>query len=320
MSNGNFFAVSQERFNEACDMGIGHGVVYLVLACGTGRSHTISKWSATAAYKYAGIQHARGRRFIAEMIEAGLMSNIGTAKLPKYELALGDTPTWMPNSVVMPLAKEDSPIFRIRQTRNAEVLRMLVQLYHHQNLGFTDGITPEIVRGDYTADKIGVHGHLEVYAVHSERTKSCNLEHPMVKWHGSHFWKRFNQLIQLGLVVEAINLYDDAIISDDGDDAEGEYVMSIAGPTAEEWNHRKTLDALEASGHASLLNEFDSSEAEYIAFVPPHIEHPHAYGIFRLRHSARTKAASTWWARVNQANRGVYRNLGLEHLLASDSQ
>lgn len=311
---GNFFAVSADRFADACELGIGHATCYLVLACGTGRDHVTTAWSRKAIGKHAGINDTRARRFIGEMEQAGLLASHGSTAKPRYTLTAGDHPIWLPNTVVTGVDDEASPVWRIRQTRNVDVLKAFVHLYDNQNLGIDGGIHPEILVSKYEAEELGEVGACRVFAVIGDRQMRTNWQHAQeAPWRRDRRWNDLQTLNDLGLLVEAVHAFDGPVTSADalGADPEGEFVYSLAGPSGEE--------SLEAVFEAYLQGfEQDWLEAiadgrnnhgDYLALVPKHIEHPHFAGIYRMRHTARTKAASQWWARIMDGRRNMAKIL-----------
>lgn len=310
---GQFFSVSAERFSEACDLGIGHAISYLVLACGTGRDHATTAWSGKAIGKYAGINPVRARRFIGELEEAGLLARHGSTQKPRYMLTTGDSPIWLPNSVVTHHPR--SPAFLLRQTRDVGLLKTFVQLYDVQNLGFDGGIHPEILSHDYHADDLGAVGACRVYAVSPEGTVRTNPEWPGAEFmHESDWRPMFHQLRRLGLLVESVQVFDDAVteLHAAGESPEGEFLYCLDGPTDEESLHEYFvgyLEGIESAWHESMV-EGKNHDGQYLAMVPLHIEEPRFIGIFRLRHIARTKAHTTWWARIMDARRDMANVLG----------
>ena len=318
--NGKFFAVSREQFHASADLGLGPLVAYLVIACGTGRSHTRSKWSANAVTEYSGINHRRSRAYIEALEEAGILANGGTRAKPVYELAYSHDPIWLPNVSITGLGDDDrSPLFRIRQAKDVDLLRLYVDLYDSQNLGIDGGISPEIARGLYSCSKEAEFGAMDVYAVTSEGRMTTDPKHPVVARYwadggNKRWWHLFKTLMQMGLIVSAINLYDGPVVELGGEEADGEYLLTLWGPTVEERNHHAIEDRLEeAVGEINSMLQGLLTDADYtfIAALPRHVADPEAVEVFRMRHTARTKAASTWWAKLQAANRDIRRQLGI---------
>lgn len=318
--NGRFFAVSREQFHAAADLGLGPLVAYLVIACGTGRSHARSKWSANAVAEYTGINHRRSRAYIEALEEACILVNGGTRATPIYELAYSHDPIWLPNVSVTGLGDEDrSPLFRIRQAKDVDLLRLYVDLYDSQNLGIDGGISPEIARGLYLCSKEAEFGALDVYAITSEKKMTTNPYHPVVARYwvnggNKRWWHLFKTLMEMGLVVSAINLYDGPVVELDGEEADGEYLLTLWGPTVEERNHYAIESRLEeAVGETNpiLQGLLNTADYHFIATLPRHVADPEAVGVYRMLHTAQTKAASTWWAKLQAANRDLKRQLGI---------
>ena len=81
-----FFAVDREDFARACDFSINIGVVYLVLACGTGGDNSTTSWSANAVEKYTSISRSRSKRAVESLIREGLINKVKGGKFPRYKI------------------------------------------------------------------------------------------------------------------------------------------------------------------------------------------------------------------------------------------
>lgn len=305
---GNFFAISLELLNKACDLGLGPAVSYMVIASGTGKSQTISKWSTGAIGKYAGINYKRASGFIAQLEDAGLLANHGTQKVPKYELTVGDDPVWLPNSLIMPVEDETPVIKRLRQTRDVEVLRILVFLYHHQNLGHDLGIDPNILQFDMEIEHIGEHGAVNVCGLTDSSVDRTTQNNPLLN---DSWWKRVGTLRQLGLLEKSACLFDGPVILDDEDDEPGEYVCTVAGPERIEdigWSFKSYLELSASSWLSDRGEKVDG--CDLLVPVPRHIPEPVFVGLYRLKHRAHTRATSTWWAKVHEGEAEMQRIVG----------
>lgn len=107
---------------------------YLVLLAGTGADHMLSKWSAKACEEHAGMGKPRGKLAIEELIQAGLLSRTETSSkaTPQYQLAQptsSEEPIFLPIQMITGFSGEVSLIRRVRETGDALLLRMLIDLY-----------------------------------------------------------------------------------------------------------------------------------------------------------------------------------------------
>ncbi len=104
---------------------------YLVLLAGVTSATGLTRWSALACERYAGIGAPRARQAIAELIDGGLVSRLAAppGEGPLYRLAeRGRIGIFLPLSLV--LAQEAGSLLRtLRETGDALLLRMLVDLH-----------------------------------------------------------------------------------------------------------------------------------------------------------------------------------------------
>lgn len=312
MSRGNFFAVSKDRFLEACDIGMGPAVTYLVIACGTGRGQSRSKWSAKAIGKYAGINFARSIRFIGELEKSGLLANIGTRQKPIYELTAGDDFIWLPNTIVTGAAGETPAVWRLRQSRNIDLLELFVQLYENQNLGHHGGIHPETLSGGYECRRLGSYGAVTVWSAESLDQMRTTLDNPLANGNLKYWWELITTLIGMGLLSRSTCVFDGPATARDADDLEpdGEFVYTLDGPSTEE-SISEDIESYLSSRDVEWLEHLpDSHGGDLLFVVPKHIRKPYVIELYRMTHTAHTAAASTWWARIMEGRRQLNQMLG----------
>jgi hypothetical protein len=111
MSNNKegFFAINKERFSQALQLGINPALSYLVIACGTGRCNSKSRWSVHSIEKYAGIGRPRANKAV-ELLVSNRVVKKTTSKtgLPTYQIVDGRKKkklsavdvVWLPNGIV----------------------------------------------------------------------------------------------------------------------------------------------------------------------------------------------------------------------------
>jgi hypothetical protein len=149
--DGAFFAVDQRSFAKAISLGMNAAIVYLVLACGTGRDNLTTSWSVNAVEKYTGIGRSRVIEALNLLIANDLVRHKSKRK-PSYKLVrfyeIGKRGqrgrrrrdaqqwVWLPNTIVTSAANEIPPIERIRQSQNVAALRLFIDLYaEHSTCG-----------------------------------------------------------------------------------------------------------------------------------------------------------------------------------------
>lgn len=84
--NGCFFAIDQRTFSNICALGRNAATTYLVQACGTGRDHRTTAWSANAVETYTNISRGRAKAAIGSLIDNGYVHRTGNPSRPRYEL------------------------------------------------------------------------------------------------------------------------------------------------------------------------------------------------------------------------------------------
>jgi hypothetical protein len=109
-------------------------VAFLVLLAGTGADHRLTKWSAKACENHVGMGKPRAQAAIKELIAAELVAHApaSSATFPHYllaEPASQSEPIFLPVQLVTGFGQETPILRRVRETGDALVLRMLVDLY-----------------------------------------------------------------------------------------------------------------------------------------------------------------------------------------------
>ena len=169
---------------------------------------------------------------------------------------------WLPNTLVTSAAAETSPIGLVRQGQDAMTLRLLIDLYHAQNLRDDGGISRKITWQRYERVNVGQRGPYVVWgfesrgisvswdgpAVCHRRERLTNEERKAGKNAGVDFFRRVNQLTGLGLIEWVPHL-----VESDGPDAEIIHAVGIDGSDSLE---RRIGLAAEEAGIAMLIRSF----------------------------------------------------------------
>ncbi|MBL0115349.1 MAG: hypothetical protein IPP45_07795 [Sphingomonadales bacterium] len=170
---GNFLAIDRATWNRLWEVEIGNRLnfvtAYIVLLAGTGSDHQLSKWSAKACEQHTGMGKPRAKVAIDELIEHGFVARTDSStKLhPQYRLQptpLESDPIFLPVALVTGIETEASMLRRVRETGDALLLRMLVDLCGLVQLDATFGVPvsalSQTASKDYPARKvfeIGIH-------------------------------------------------------------------------------------------------------------------------------------------------------------------
>lgn len=290
-----FFAIGLAEWRQACEIGLNPAVALLVLACGTGRDNQTTSWSANAVQEYGGIRWERAKPAIEQLIKTGLvtMAETSTKARPRYKLKISEDRIWLPKNIVMPLAGEEPIVHRVRQTQDVMMLRLLVELYHAQNLAADGGISREVVCRKYQKkvcrdvgsmmylgfDNAGewVTWTTDVTKVHAEKGEN----------RGGPFFQRIATLKDMGLIQEGAYLFESS-------SPDAEILFPVDGPEPEERGiHATAYEVVEANlqGGTALLEQHD-----YVIPVYRHQKSAELYGIFRMRFRAQTANTGAWYA------------------------
>ena len=236
---------------------------------------------------------------------------------PKTEL------TWLPNSLVDGLEGRVPPIEILRQTQCPWTLCLLVALYSHQELTFSQGISHSVLYEKYTRKKLGEFREFDHYeftrddTTVSEFAKIVHLfeNSPSGRPLAEQFFEAIDLLCRLGLVSFIPHLFD-------GPDGEVMFPLvhrrDGADCTAAEG---ELFDAVQAASKA--LEPFDpysspkgDSDANEVigVLIQNHMKKVQVRGIARLRHRPRTTVTANWLAQSERWKEWAdfYQNLNRE--------
>jgi hypothetical protein len=222
--------------------------------------------------------------------------------------------TWLPNALVDG-AEGDlaAPVELVRQTQSAAALRLLVDLYHAQNLASDGGIHWRCVRQEFTRHEVGRRGPFVVYGF-APGTVSAFGDKPLVRAHmtgevevapGSDrprdrgwpaFWAAWNQLVALGLVALVAHVVE-------ADAEEAEVVHPYALGDSGEAPERRLARAAHAAAGALLTpaqRQWAVERGLCLVPVKAHVTEAQLVGVARLRYRPRTSATAAWFARMGE--------------------
>lgn len=303
-----FFAVGRESFVRACGLGINAALAFLVLARGSNGSNTATAWSAEAAASRLAMRWTTAREAIRLLEQHQLATATrgkNTRARPRYKLELHGDLIWLPNSLVDGLPGGHPPLATIRQTQDVMVLRLLVELYSAQNLREDGGVSPLVVCCDYERQQLGQRGLYVVWGFDRigmsvrwqpvtephRRQKLTEEERAAGANAGVDFFRRFNHLRRLGLVLEIPYLFDGPV---------GEPIHPIAEGSdvaIERAIAQSVADAARAClTEGQLAYWEDEGWPEIVVPVPAHIEQATVRIVYRLRHRPHTRLTASWWA------------------------
>lgn len=300
MTTAGFFAIGRTTFIKACDLGMNPACALLVMACGTGRDNTTTKWSATAIQNHIGVRWHTANDAIKGLLKAGLVAvKPGKSTRPIYKLQKEGDLIWLPRALVEGAANEVPPVTKLRQTQDVMTLRLLVELYSAQNLREDGGIRTKSMSMKYKRHKAGQHGAYTVWdftggtmwvswcgvSLPHEREKLTKEELAEGKNRGVDFFHRIEHLQSLGLIEWVPYLFE-------GENGEPIHAVAWNGLPAE-----KALYQAAVAAAQRMLTQGQIEHAEGLLVpVLNHIEQVQLIGVARLRYRPHTKLTAAWWA------------------------
>jgi len=325
----NFFVLDRQQWEKlwAIDTANRLNLVsaFLVLLAGTGADHRLTKWSAKACEEHAGMGKPRAKVAIDQLINAGLieLTEASTRMFPQYRFAAPDPevdPIFLPTQLVTGFGKEVSILRRIRQSGDAALLRMLVDLYGLIEVDAPFGVSLatlkhyHAVEGSSSASappqKVTETGANAIWALSMGDTRQGtgnwrswhtvegkNVEQP--------FWPRVNVLRQIGALRFEPWVFDSA-----SDDAEPLFPVAIPG--FETGEPKEEIEDLTTFVRAAA-NELIGEERQYfitqyagrlLVTLPAHHAPPALRGVARLRVEADTPGRRLAYAKRMSAIEG----------------
>lgn len=150
---GRFFLLDHEHWAVVAASGdLNMMCAFLVVASGTGRDQRSSKWSTGAAERYLGMRRATGRAAIDALFQLRVrgqpLLQLAPGSMPhrpEYLIAsqtVDRPPIFLPNQLITGFVGETSVLRRIREAGDPALLRLLIDLYNHLELGLAFALDP----------------------------------------------------------------------------------------------------------------------------------------------------------------------------------
>jgi hypothetical protein len=212
---------------------------------------------------------------------------------------------WLPNELVTGAADETPPVELVRQAQDVMTLRLLVDLYHAQNLREDGGVSRQLMWRKHERVEVGHQAQFTVWGFRYKggsvtwsgptachrREKLTEEEKAAGKNAGVDFFRREGQLTRLGLLEWVPHLVEGA-----GPEAEVIHPLGHGGTEGLE----NLLGAAAEEAAAAMLTEGQHAWALendlWLAPVPRHIAEVQLVGVARLRYRPRTRMTAAWWA------------------------
>lgn len=219
---GNFTACYQSLFLKACDLGLNEVVALLVMACGAGKDHKTTSWSANAIEAHGGISRRIASKAIDSLEKHNIVLRVDDRpkSKPQYKI-LGDDSEmiWLPNSFIMSRTGKngediDSPLKKIRRDGGLDYLLVIFFLYKYHNLPSDGGFERDLIHKKSRLNYLQEWGAWSFYTVSMDSDYTINNEHPIFDEIGMSpgvFSTIFNYLAyRYHLIQESLYLFDDS--------------------------------------------------------------------------------------------------------------
>lgn len=273
---------------------------FLVLLAGTGSDHQLTKWSAKACEEHVGMGKPRAMRAIEELVQHGIIARTenSTRMRPQYRFHPLDRdadPIFLPVQLVTGLKQETPVLRRIRETGDALLLRMLIDLYGLIETDATYGVPITALRlnppAHHPARKLFEAGANTVWAMELSGQQSAqgewatvhrvNEAKPEDAW--APFWERFALLTKMGALWFEPWVFD-------GDALDAEPLMPVDPSfhyAVRETDRIAGLTRLAHEASAELAGErtyfLDRAEGDILLPLPGHHRAPEIRGVAKLR-------------------------------------
>jgi hypothetical protein len=214
---------------------------------------------------------------------------------------------WLPNDLVTGAMDEIPPLELVRQMQDPMTLRLLIDMYHAQNLREDGGVSRRFMWEGYDRVKIGEHAQFVVWGFY-RGTQWVNWENRLTSPHrreeltkeeiaadknpGVDFFRRTAQLSDIGLIEWVPHLVESA-------EQSGEIIHPLRMGQSESIEDRLGQAAHEAGKTLVTDGQYEwaiNKGIHQLVPVPRHIANVQMIGIARLRYRPHTKMTSAWWA------------------------
>lgn len=288
--------------------GINPAVAYIVIASGTTGMGISSSWSCNAVETYTGISRSRAKSAVKQLLDVGLIKNVGKQSHPRYELKLQSKKDpeliWLPQTFVTGVNDEQAPLERLRQTQDPMTLRLMLDCYKEQNLVENYGVSHTAFYENFKRYDFGQKAQYSLWAFNKISTTAYP-QHPIIKPHmdfelaedeqATNLWPRINSLERLGLLEQVLCVFES-----EHRDAEIVYSISV-GDSGHEVERLLGQYALRLGD--LMVREHERETADSGAFVilpvPSNYTKTILRGIYRPKYRAKTKMTAAWSAELN---------------------
>jgi hypothetical protein len=218
---------------------------------------------------------------------------------------------WLPNKLIDGAAGETPPLELVRQTQDAMIVRLLIEMYHAQHLREDGGIFRQIILKKFERIEVGKQAQFTVWGFRPDEF-DCRMW-----WRGfteahrcpptaeqkdkgkdsdaNPYFRRQEHLINLGLLEWVPHLVESA-------EESGEIIHPLGIGRSESIEDRLGRAAHEAGRALVTEGQYEwaiENGIHQLVPVPRHISNVQMIGIARLRYRPHTRMTAAWWADLN---------------------
>lgn len=294
-----FFSIGRDEWYRVCELGMNEACVYMIQACGTGRTNLNTAWSVNACCTYTGISRGRAKKAQANILrpEFDLLTKTKEGKHPRFSFTRDEDSerVWLPKAFVTGAGDEAPPLERIRQTADTMILRLTIDLYAAANIADEGGVPRDIICHKYERERIANYAEFEIYGFRTDNDYAYP-DHEVVQTHmdsssgkenrSSHFFSRISTLQDLGLFSYIPTMFESQ---------DGEVLFPLFDPFSGESVELITECALSIlpDSYEPLISNFD-----YVIAVPKHFKNVALTGVLFPRYRQQTELTAAGYAKT----------------------
>lgn len=297
MASDGLFIIGHENFERALELGLYPALAYLVLARGTQRNNLTTAWSAKAVKTAVGVRWHKARAAIEELIDSRLVSSRARSvkSRPMYRLSpIEGDKVFLPNTLVDGIESIPSPLRRVRESQNPDVLKLLVNFYRLQNLADEHGISRDCLHQPAGVDFIMELGPFKVWAAVVKGVYRTSLDGELAKpwqYNTDAFWDALKALDGMGLIELVWYVTD----------ADGELLYPF---------NEDVRDAIENYIEACEIPSHLSWQGDCHFLTLRHQSKPQFVGLYRARfRTPHTAMTGEWASDIEQMQRDMLGRL-----------
>ncbi|HMF62995.1 MAG TPA: hypothetical protein VK608_02820 [Edaphobacter sp.] len=247
------------------------------------------------------------RQEAKQLVMRGLLWQNGTTfQVEPPRLEAGSDLIWLPNTLVTGTDNgEPSPVKRLRQCRNLDALRLLIDLYHAHNLADDGGISRKVVEVQYRRRQYGHCGNRFVYgfnllSAYVYPGQACTeffwQRQSVDQSKETGLWQAFDTLSKMGLLERVPHLVEN-------EDRGSEPIIGIAWHGGGEPLERAVAVAANAAARrmlAEIILDHGAEDENVLVPVLQTVPQVQMVDIYRLRYRPHTEATARWLRQMEE--------------------